>query len=143
MKKGILLLINLLVISSILIIACKKENNEGRLSGVWEQTENQFVSRLSFGPGQRFSMSLAYPDGTASIQNGNFSTKGDSLFVSISEMVEKRVNGETLKSRVDYSLFEKATFSIRGSKLTLKYITYPADAPVTTEMIYSEVDLID
>ncbi len=141
--KRILLLINLLTICSILIIACKKENNEERLNGVWEQTDNQFVTRLSFGPGQRFSMSLTYPDGSASIQNGNFSTKGDSLFVSISEMVEKRNTGEKIKSSVNYSLFEKAVFSVRGSKLTLKYITYPADAPVTTEMIYSEVDLID
>ena len=143
MKKRILLLINLLAISSILFVACKKENNDDRLKGTWEQKENQFINRLEFGPGQKFSMSLTYTDGSASIQNGNFSTKGDSLFVSVSEMVEKKANGEIVKTPVDYSLFDKATYSVRGSKLTLRHISYPADAPVITEMIYSEVDLID
>jgi hypothetical protein len=37
-----------------------------------------------------------------------------------------------VKSQPNGEIYENATFSISGDTLTLKYTTYPADAPVST-----------
>ncbi|MEJ5964154.1 hypothetical protein [Pedobacter immunditicola] len=135
-----------LMLLSVILLSCKKDKNVDPLNGIWELTQNQgYGSRLKFGPGQKFSMILTYADSSnhSMTQNGEFSIKGDSLFVNISEVVEK-LNAQTEgKTSVNYTLFDKATFDVRGSKLSLNYITYPADAPVATQMIYTQVDMID
>jgi hypothetical protein len=135
-----------LMVLSVLLLSCKKDKDADTLIGVWELTQNQgYESRLEFGPGQKFSMILTYADtpNHSVTQNGKYSIKGDSLVINISEMLEKLNSQKVVKTSVNYRLFDEATFNIRGSKLTLNYISYPADAPVSTQMIYSQVDMID
>jgi hypothetical protein len=135
-----------LLLLSVLFLSCKKEKDGDVLIGVWKLTQNQgYESRLEFGPGQKFSMILTYADSPnhSVTQNGKFYIKGDSLFVNISEMLEKLNTQKVVKTSVNYTLFDNAIFNVRGSKLTLNYISYPADAPVSTQMIYSQVDMID
>jgi len=136
----------LMIILSVLFLSCKKDKDADTLIGVWKLTQNQgYENRLEFGPGQTFSMILTYADSPndSVTQNGKFSIKDDSLFVNISEILEKSNTQKVVKTAVNYTLFEKATFNVRGSKLTLNYISYPTDAPVFTQMIYSQVDMID
>lgn len=77
----------------------------------------------------------------SSVRKGTFEIDGDSIFFRDTETVswekgfkpepETRIlNGEKYGSR----------FSIVGSTLTLHYISYPADAPVQTQMEFERFD---
>lgn len=135
-----------LMMLSIVFLSCKKDKDVDLLNGVWELKQNEgYESRLKFGPGHNFSRILTNSNTPNQwwTQYGKFSIKGDSLFVTISQELEKLNTEKVVMTPVNKTLFDKATFDVRGSRLTLSYTTYPADAPVPTQMIYTQVDMID
>ena len=135
-----------LMLLSVILLSCKKEKDVDQLNGVWELKQNEgYVSRLKFGPGHDFSRILTNVDTPNQwfTEYGKFSIKGDSLFITISQELEKLKTEKVVMTPVKKTLFEKATFHVSGSKLTLSYISYPADAPVSTQMIFTQVDIID
>jgi len=86
---------------------------------------------------------IGYDGGRASMLKGSYLTKGDSLKVVVREVLEN-VPGQPNKSVApSSSLYERATYSVKGDTLTLNYITYPADAPETTTAKFTIAITID
>jgi len=137
---------------------------EEDLIGVWQRTD-VIPSGLSEADFRYFDMELNYTfnsDGTYSYKVnfygfkdenpdeiigqsenlGTFEIKGDSLFIKDLQNTswEKGFNPEP-----DTTYFENAAsygsrFEVKEDVLTLYYISYPADAPVKTQMSYERVD---
>jgi len=126
---------------SLLFLACGKkklpekqlpENNT--LEGQWLELSTENQRRLVFTNDGKFVMFTSDGKGYSMRINGNYSKKGDSLKVHVFEQLEKQSDKELVKTELNSELFERAIYSIKGPELTLKYITYPADAPVETEL---------
>lgn len=73
---------------------------------------------------------------------GTFRVEGDRLHFSPTRVVTwDRFFGVDSPERVESpypwgSLFDDARFTVRFTRLTLRYVIYPADAPVETSRIY-------
>ena len=73
---------------------------------------------------------------------GTFRVEGDRLHFSPARLVTwDRFYGADSPERIDSpypwgTLFDNARFTMRLSQLTLRYLTYPADAPVETSQTY-------
>jgi hypothetical protein len=93
----------------------------------------------SFGlyQGQRSNDLSAY-----SRTEGTFRIEGDRLNFSPARLVTwDRFFGPTSPERVETpypwgSLFDSTRFTVRVNRLTLRYLSYPADAPVETTRTY-------
>lgn len=149
MKKT-LKLAALLLVYSALFFACKKKTENAPfdpLKGTWVETPAQNYKRVvKFNDGGKFSMQMS---NTADanymlILNGTYTVQGENLIVKIKEQQEKQGNGQIVTTIVNQSdLFEKGTFSIINTVLTLTYTSYPADAPVRTQVKFNKVIAID
>lgn len=136
MKNQILNACKLLLVLSVLIVSCKKDDNDAKdvLNGEWLETPLQTYSRtIRFESDGRFAMEYLHPNSSAkSTFKGKYVIKGDSLKVNIQEMLEQQSSGTVVQTPANSIFFEKGTFSINDNVLTINYITYPADAPVPT-----------
>lgn len=132
----------------LLIIAagCKKSknqpNNTNSLYGGWYEinTGANFQRTIYFEPGtSKFTMIIAQSGAnpvTVSTYTGTYVAKNDSLKANITEEKVMQNNVIISTKLTNISLYEKGTYGISNNKLTLKYITYPADAPVNTEATF-------
>lgn len=133
----------ILIVLCTSFISCKKSNNTvknySELVGGWEETPSQsYRRRLLFDSDGSFTMELV--NGTIVNYNGTYKIDGNKVIINVKETAERTAAGTTIKTSVNYILFEKATFEIRNrSILTLSYITYPADAPVETKMVFNKL----
>ncbi|TDQ09693.1 hypothetical protein [Pedobacter metabolipauper] len=135
---------------SISIFACKKKtvtpDDEPTLvihtlEGQWEETPIQtYRRRIIFSRDGKFIMTTLFMktatnDVSYSLaMEGNYMVTGNSLKVTVVQEITKEGTAPAIVTDVNREIFEKATFSIEGNVLTLKYISYPADAPVETEL---------
>ncbi|WP_316736488.1 hypothetical protein [Pedobacter aquatilis] len=148
MFKTQLKTIGLLFSLIILITSCKKEKSEAEkdvLTGAWQEAgmSGGMGRRVIFKAGGDFSMEIwtnSYKSGEV---NGVYKIDGDNLTINISEDVDINSAGIATKRKVSRVLFEKAKFSILNDRLTLKFISYPADAPVDAEITYGRIRAID
>jgi len=148
MKKRTVNVYGLLLMLSVCFVACKKDNNSksnSALMGVWQQTPKEsYNSTITFATDSKFSMDLVALENTSYLltNSGKYSVKGDSLIVNVLQSVEK-VGGKSEVRTFDNNnknvLYEKATYSIKDNILTLSYISYPADAPIRTEVKFSKI----
>jgi hypothetical protein len=135
-------LYGMLICTVLITGACKKEKKPvtepvKNLVGGWvdiSQTAN-FETHLNFGGLGEFTYTLVHYGNptTQTSYTGTYITKGDSLKVTIKEMAEQNGQNPVVKTPSNVKLYDNATFTLDANLLTLKYITYPADAPVLTE----------
>ncbi|MCZ4243545.1 hypothetical protein [Pedobacter punctiformis] len=150
MKKT-LKLVSLLFISSLFIFACKKKNNEAPynpIKGAWVETPQQTYNRkIVFNDNGKFTMYMTNTiDANYLVTlNGTYTAQGENLTVNITEEWVKQSNGTVVKTQLpqQYNLFEKGTFNISNTVLTINYLTYPADAPVKTLAKFNKILAID
>lgn len=148
--KNATYLLGLIIILPLFFGACKKDkDNEPEqtdvLTGVWsEATQQNSTVFLQFKGPNLFSRTVRTDTGYELISIGTYTISGTSLAVNITQTQEKAPTGSIIKTAVNYQLFEKATFSIANrTLLTVSYTTYPADAPVVTEVKFNRVLPID
>jgi len=143
MKNKTLNFFGLLLTLSVVFLSCKKTiyiQSDG-LTGAWIETPQGSITRtLHFEDDGKFSTDIRSIDGSVAVTlNGKYLIKGDSLKVNILERITKDDSGQIVKTTGNSDYFEKATFSVENSKLTINYISYPADAPVSTQSRYKRV----
>ncbi|MCX2484654.1 hypothetical protein [Pedobacter sp. MR2016-24] len=143
MKNKILNACKLLLVLSVVTVACKKDDKKEKdvLTGTWTETPPQTYSQtLRFESDARFAMEYLHPDGAAKTTfRGKYVIKGDSLKINIQEMLELQSSGTVVRTPANSVMFEKGTFSVRDNVLTINYITYPADAPVQTQSKFKAI----
>ena len=125
-----------LALLSICLMACKKyqhEKAENALVGDWQELNLTGITRtLKFTDVYQFQLSSGDKMGYATRFTGTYQIHSDSLKVQTNEVLSQEPGKPVVKTSPTFMLYEKATFSVLGDTLTLKYISYPADAPVTT-----------
>ncbi|MDN3547691.1 hypothetical protein [Mucilaginibacter aquaedulcis] len=141
-KQGIFF--TFLICGLLIIHGCKKDKKQKEqeldsIIGSWmnPQTTESIFQTVHFMSDGTFSSTTTFNSenpATVSTTSGTFKTKGDSLFVAIKELSERKGNKTPVKTTVNYKLYDNATFDVTNSILTLRYTTYPADAPVATEV---------
>ncbi|RZK61102.1 MAG: hypothetical protein EOO85_33840 [Pedobacter sp.] len=136
-----------MVLLALGLASCKKDRREKpdtNLIGPWKELQLDGVTRkITFAKDGSFSLLIGYDGGGGSMLKGSYLTKRDSLKVVVREVLEN-VPGQPNKAVApSSSLYEKATYSIKGDTLTLNYITYPADAPETTTAKFTRAITID
>ncbi len=135
------------VLLLISLAACKKEREElpkNSLVGQWYETNlTGFVRSLQFTNDNKFGFTAGDMAGNATRYFGTYELKGDSMKVAISEKTTQEAGKPAVKAPSNQVLYEKATFKVSVDTLTLKYITYPADAPVTTTVKFQRAIRID
>ncbi|KAB5485658.1 MULTISPECIES: hypothetical protein [Flagellimonas] len=127
----------------VLMVSCNDNDDDygkssvADLLGQWSDTFDQ-------GDGKRISSYTFMEDSTYEFRSDSFGFNGKPLteltgFSEISGVFE--VEGDSLILRATQSEgFFKSKFWIKGDVLHLEYISYPADAPVLTQMEYDRVD---
>jgi len=122
----------------------EKPQPENALTGDWRETElNGTVRSLRFTANHSFTFSVGSTDGSGTIYNGTYLAKGDSLKVTVAQLLVQEPGKPVQTTPSTDRIYEKATFSIKADTLTLKYITYPADAPVPTTAKFKRMMKID
>lgn len=148
MLKNQLKITGLFLLLSVLLFSCKKDKPEKEkdvLTGAWQESgmSGGMGRRLVFKPGGEFTMEIWASTYKSGEVNGIYKIDGDNLTVNISEDVEINSAGIATKRKVNRQLFEKGKFSISNGILSIKFISYPADAPVETEIKYGKIVAID
>jgi len=144
MKNKTLNFFGLLLMLSVLFVSCKKTVyiiKSDELAGDWIETPQASITRtLHFETDGKFSTKISSADGSVAVTlNGKYAIKGDSLKVNILERLSKDDSGQIVKTTGNSVYFEKGTFSVQNSQLTINHITYPADAPVATKSRYNRI----
>ncbi|WP_231465293.1 MULTISPECIES: hypothetical protein [unclassified Pedobacter] len=148
MRNNLLKTFGIFFLLSIIFISCKKDKPAGKtdvLTGAWQEASvnGSIGRRLIFKPDGLFTMEIWSSTAKTSEVNGTYKIDGENLTVNISESVEFNAAGNPTKRNVSYQLFEKGKFSITNTILSIKYISYPADAPVNTELKFGKIIAID
>lgn len=150
MKNNLLKTFGLFLLLTISITSCKKSKTEldgktDALTGAWQEANmsGSIARRLVFKPGGDFTMEIWTNNYKSGEVNGTYIIDGSNLTVNINEEVEINSAGSATIRKVNRQLFEKGKFSISNDILTIKCITYPADAPVDTEFKYGKIRAID
>jgi len=137
----------LLLSLSLCFTSCKKGNEadpENPLVGTWTELDLTAASRsISFTKDKVFNLSIGYSNGGGTLISGTYNLEGDRLKTKSLEMREQQPGMNVVKSAANGEIYENATFSISGDILTLKYTTYPADAPVSTTARFKKGVIID
>jgi hypothetical protein len=140
MEKGF---ITSLIVLFFVITSCTdnnkvaEENFEPDLTGSWNRTDDQaegnIVSTYTFKSNSSYIYRIDWfgfngepkTELTSSSEStGVFKVEGDSLFFQ----------------NLNYGSGLNSKFWIEGNVLHLEYISYPADAPVLTQMKYNRID---
>ena len=129
-----------------LITSCKKQTprqekpaSNDKLEGEWMEGSEEHQRRLIFTNDGKFAMFIGAGKNYAIKITGNYSVNGDSLKAQAIEQLEKQEDTAIIRTELNKILFEQATFEIKDGQLTIKYITYPADAPVETSLTLKRV----
>ncbi|WP_316779097.1 hypothetical protein [Pedobacter antarcticus] len=140
--KRTLSLLSLTLCVSLLFVACKK-NKDGapnhELVNQWQENlSGGYARKLTFAADGKFS--IEYIGGNEnSVSNGKYTVNGNSLKVILTESLSKQGTPNVVRTEINYEIFEKGTYKIEGSVLKIRYISYPADAPVQTKAEYNLV----
>lgn len=141
MIKKTLLYCGLVLSCGVLLISCakkkskaEKQSENNTLEGQWLEASTENQRRLVFMADGKFVMFMGEGKNYSIKISGNYTKKGDSLKVHVFEQLEKQDNKDVVKTELNSELFERAIYSVKDAELIIKYITYPADAPVETEL---------
>lgn len=145
--KRFTITLSLLLSVSLCLISCKKDNEadpENPLVGTWVELDLTAASRsINFSKDKVFTLSVGYHNGSSTVISGTYSLEADRLKTKSLEIRDQQAGMNVVKSEPNGEIYENATFSISGNTLTLKYTTYPADAPVSTTAKFKKGITID
>ncbi|TFF39669.1 hypothetical protein [Mucilaginibacter psychrotolerans] len=140
----------LLVVVVLVMSSCKKSGSTpANLIGTWNEPANPagYSRSVSFAADGNFTamfISSPRPNGAGGVYAGNitiykgtFSVKRDSLITHISTMSAQEDAGTAVVTPSTQKLFEYATYKVNNNQLTINYTTYPADAPMPTQVNYT------
>jgi len=122
--------------------ACKKDKAQPELKpalqGDWQELSlSAGMERLiSFRSDKSFRMVLVSkiaPSIFISTYTGTYTLNNDHVQVKLTDERVTKDNVLVSTAAVNMNLYDKGTYKVEDNVLTLKYITYPADAPVNTE----------
>lgn len=157
--KYALLFLTLLTLFS----GCKKDDNDfesNTLLGTWEHREpssapngkinGELRIRYYLKPNANYSFRVDYYGidsprideltGWTEI-NGSYEVELDSVYMRNEEIEYwSKLFGPTVKTELVYKQDLNSRFQIANNVLTLDYISYPAEAPIKTQMNYKRVD---
>jgi hypothetical protein len=132
---------------SLSLASCKKDRgvqSKNLLTGYWvEQDLVGYTNRISFTDANQFQILTYQSTKDMFSYNGNYNVKQDSIKFLTVETIHIEEGKPEVKTATTYPVYEKATFNIVRDTLTLKYITYPADAPVETTAKFVRPIMID
>lgn len=120
---------------------CKKDKPkiDNKIVGLWMDTPSRILNFKSNG---EFSLQINIDNYTTLY--GTYSIQGDSLKVKIKSHEVRVAPNPGVKTNVpEYTLYEKGTFEVNDETLTLKYISYPFDAPIETSVTFTRTYRID
>ena len=142
--KTIITAFSFLLLLSLSLVSCKKDGSSpSRRELVGEWRELGLNRSLRFKRDQTFQFSVDHGDGSGTVIAGTYKTEGDSLEITAQKMLQQ-LPGQSLKwETANHTLYENATFDIFKDVLTLKYTTYPADAPLPTTAKFQRQIVID
>jgi len=136
--------LSLVVLAVVLVSAsaCKKDKTQPvqkpALQGDWKELSlSAGMERIiSFRSDKSFSMvvvNLVTPSVMMNTYTGTYTVTNGNVKVNITE--EKVTQDKVVVSTkaVNLTLYDNGTYTVENNVLTLKYTTYPADAPVNTE----------
>ena len=123
----------LLLPIALCFISCKKDSQtrrENSLIGTWVETNlSSANSSITFAKNKSFNLSTVYNVGAKTSISGTYQVEGDRLKMNANERSDQQPGMDVVKRPASGEVFEAATFSISGNIMTLKHISYPADAP--------------
>ncbi len=149
------------------ILSCNSDNDGTidliKLSGTWNRVDEIPSGRTAedfryfdmetiydFSPDQTFSFKVNFygfkdtnPNEIVgqSINRGTFEVEGDSLFVkALTNLSWNSEYSPEPKTTLLDGRFDGFRYEIKDNILTLYYVSYPADAPVATQIRYHRVD---
>lgn len=135
-----------LVASVLLFGACTEPKQTG-LTGSWAESPSpNLVRQLNLAPNGRFVFYVASSGGAHTTILGAWTASDNHLTFVTDKRIDYDANGvsTTTTPYTDTRFFEGATYTITGDDtLTLTYVTYPADAPVTTTITLHRMLPID
>ena len=162
--KNVFVVLNCIV----LLYSCEKiieiNNHEEDLTGEWRHTDIipsgphetgykyfDVVSTISFETDAKYALEIDYYGFKDENPNeiigssktlGNYQIRADSVFIKSLQNTswEKEFNPEPYTVLYEDAKSSGSRFEINDNILTLYYISYPADAPVQTQMSYERVD---
>ena len=127
--------------------ACKKDKVQpdvevNTLQGTWKDNEStpNFNRYLKLTPDSIFL--IFKPIGTFNEEHyfsGTYTIKGDSLKADFNESVSKINNKLVDRIKIYGQVLDNATYRLNNNFLFLKYVTYPADAPMVTRTTFAKV----
>jgi len=133
----------LLICSILTTGACKKEKKPvpwfaKTLVGHWGLTDKgpNTETHLYFGGLGEFTYTFVHYDNGLADQtsyNGTYTTQSGNLTAIVKEKVEQKGNNPAVKTVSSITFYDNVPFKLDGDILTLKLVTYPADAPILTE----------
>ncbi len=90
---------------------------------------------IYFNQDGSFTMSfVTFGTGASSISlSGTYKVKADSLLIAIKSQTIREGNKPEVVTPSHIPLFDKAIFFLDDRELSLRYTSYPADAPVPTQ----------
>jgi len=138
----------LLFMLTVLLVSCKKKDDvetTDELIGSWDENPRQSINRrLNFLPGGKFSLEVLGTDGYAQLTvDGKYEIQAGNLNIDISSTLERQPSGKLVITKTNYRLFEKATYNVKNLVLTIDYTSYPADAPIPTQVKFNKIQDID
>lgn len=132
--------------------ACKKSGSTSKsIYGQWNEPANPggYGRGLYFGGDGTFIASFtSYPQpspagGTTTLSvtalKGTYIIKGDSLLTTVNTMTVAEGNGSPVITPSSQKLFAFATIKINNNTLLINYTSYPADAPVPTQITFNRL----
>ncbi|MEN0052153.1 MAG: hypothetical protein AAGC65_00720 [Mucilaginibacter sp.] len=136
------MLLGMLMAGLLIMSGCKKEKSDtdqlNKVVGNWKETSSEEnISRtLQFSKDGSFVMTFISQQVTPVYTlkfSGLFKIKGDSLKVTLKQQSAQQGDQQPVITPANGLLYDKAIYNVTNAVLTLKYVTYPADAPVATE----------
>lgn len=140
------LVLSLMAVLIVMTIACKKDKAQPAtpkpaLQGDWQELSLSagLERNISFRSDKSFRMDMVSRIGTSytvSTYTGTYTLADDKVEVKLTEERTTKDNVPVSSAAINTILYEKGTYKVENNTLTLKYITYPADAPVNTEATF-------
>ncbi len=135
-----------LVLFSLCFSSCKKDKEtkvENALIGDWNELDLTNNSRSVKFTKEKTFHSVIRGNGSTIMLNGTYQIKLDSLKITATEMLQQEPGKTVRHVPAPNYIYDMATFSVSGDTLTIRYKTYPADAPLPTTAKFIKSFTID
>lgn len=155
MKNNIFSFKVLLFITSVLIFSSCERKTDETLNGTWAYTTDSnprgyIINEITFNNDGSFTKKITWHgiyEGQDSDElsawteiTGNFEANEDILIITATKFItwDSFLSADPVTTIKTELLYRNCTFDINEKILELKYLTFPADAPVQTRSLYKK-----